>query len=558
MKFTFASFFIFFFFPHSFAQFAPPMSPPLDLAGNFGELRPGHFHMGLDIRTNGSEGLKVFSIESGYISRISLNTKGYGQVLYITHPTGHTSVYAHLSDFAPFIKSHVRSWQYARRSYVLDTLLPVDLLRVDKGQFIALSGNTGGSNGPHLHFEIRNTTTEKAINPMHFGYVLKNDKFPPELLTLAIYPLNALASVNGKNTPQYFQLRFENGFYILTSPPKVYGKVGFGIACRDRVNGNGFSFAPYRIKLYKQGETVYEHRMDSLDFHHGRFVNTHMDYGEAIRSKRKIQKSFTGEFNDLQIYIHRINNGQLFFLGDSITKMQYEVYDFNGNRSVLNFTVLLGMPHQNTPSVPSGYAVSPADSTFICLADSSLLVRIPPKRIYETGFLPVIRRNMQPNGFFPVFDIGTLETPLHNFIGLEFNVGQMPKSLHPYLTVVSLDKKGKVLAAEPSQLSETWLLCSTRSLGSYTVLADSIPPSIGNITHAPSFADIAVSDNLSGITFWEAEVDGLWVVAEYHPNMKKIRVILEDLSEKPVQRRLVLHVKDARGNDANRAFIFYK
>ncbi|MCB0483318.1 MAG: M23 family metallopeptidase, partial [Flavobacteriales bacterium] len=306
-------------------DYISPLDIPLDFAGNFGELRSGHFHMGLDMRTQGREEHVVKSIADGYVSRISINTKGYGQALYINHPDGNTSVYAHLSDFSGSIKDWTRKVQYAKKTYTLDTLLPEGLLPVSGGQQIGSSGNSGGSSGPHLHFEIRNTKTERAINPMYFGFKPVRDNTPPELLLLAIYPLNEVSFVNGKQQPAYLPLKKKDGKYQLETTPAVYGKIGFGIYCRDRIDGSSFSFAVHSVQLLKKNVVVYAHRIDSIAFNHSRFVNAHIDYPEAIRSKRKIQKSYLSDFNELDIYAGVVNGGKFFFTGDTSTPMRYEV-----------------------------------------------------------------------------------------------------------------------------------------------------------------------------------------------------------------------------------------
>ena len=151
-------------FPNNYYQ--SPIAIPLKVAGNFGELRPFHFHAGVDLKTNNKTGLSVHAVSDGYISRVKVSSFGYGKVIYITHSNGTVSVYAHLSAFNKELELYVRQTQYERKSFDVDLVLDRNKFIVKKNDIIAFSGNTGNSFGPHLHFEIRNATTEKAINPL--------------------------------------------------------------------------------------------------------------------------------------------------------------------------------------------------------------------------------------------------------------------------------------------------------------------------------------------------------------------------------------------------------
>ena len=178
-------------------NFGKPFKLNLLISGNYGELRPNHFHSGLDFKTNGKENQEIISIGNGYVSRINISTWGYGKAVYITHPNGYTSVYAHINKFNTEIETYIRSLQYKNKTYEIDTLLPKDFIKVKKGEFIAYSGNTGNSFGPHLHFEIRTTDTEHPINPLLFGYDVKDSK-APKIYSLVTYNLNSELSSNNK------------------------------------------------------------------------------------------------------------------------------------------------------------------------------------------------------------------------------------------------------------------------------------------------------------------------------------------------------------------------
>lgn len=166
-----------------------PLDIKLNLAGSFGEIRANHFHSGLDIKTNQREGLPVYAVADGYISRVRIQIGGFGYALYIDHPNGTTSVYAHLQRFNPKIALFLKNQQYKSKSFAVDyPLTPIEI-PVKKGELIAYSGNSGSSGGPHLHFEIRNTKTEQTINPLLFGIKVE-DTIKPTITGLYLYTLN--------------------------------------------------------------------------------------------------------------------------------------------------------------------------------------------------------------------------------------------------------------------------------------------------------------------------------------------------------------------------------
>ena len=190
-------------FPNNYYQ--SPIAIPLKVAGNFGELRPFHFHAGVDLKTNNKTGLSVHAVSDGYISRVKVSSFGYGKVIYITHSNGTVSVYAHLSAFNKELELYVRQTQYERKSFDVDLVLDRNKFIVKKNDIIAFSGNTGNSFGPHLHFEIRNATTEKAINPLWARLPIL-DTLAPTFSKIYIFPATKSSSINGKNHQYIVQL----------------------------------------------------------------------------------------------------------------------------------------------------------------------------------------------------------------------------------------------------------------------------------------------------------------------------------------------------------------
>ena len=218
--------------------FRSPLDIPMQLAGNFGELRPNHFHAGFDFRTMQKEGLNVYAVADGYVSRIKISTFGNGKTLYITHANGYTSVYGHLQKAVGEIEDFIKSTHYAAKSFELEVYLKPGQLEVKKGQIIALSGNTGGSEGPHLHFEFRDNITENIINPMLFGFdkMLKDTK-KPLLSGVYVYPLTDETTVNQSKSPLLLNLKLQKDGTYLSDKVLTNGKIGFGIQTSDFEQG---------------------------------------------------------------------------------------------------------------------------------------------------------------------------------------------------------------------------------------------------------------------------------------------------------------------------------
>ncbi len=243
-------------FGQSTSLFHPPLKIPMYLSGNFGEIRSDHFHSGIDIKTQGSTGHHVFAIESGYVSRIKVQANGYGKSIYLAHPDGHTSVYGHLDRYREDVEAYVKEQQYRRKSHQLDLYLEPGDFKVEKGAFIAYSGNSGGSMGPHLHFEIR-TANQHPTNVLEYGFPIK-DNIAPRFKGLYIYPLEKNARVNGSSEKQFFELVIDQGIYTIPwgTRIEVEGKIGIGVEVYDYLNGASNRCGVYTLEGFVEEEAV--------------------------------------------------------------------------------------------------------------------------------------------------------------------------------------------------------------------------------------------------------------------------------------------------------------
>ena len=288
--------------------YSRPLNIPLLLAGNFGELRSDHFHSGLDIKTKHQQGLKVFSIADGYISRIKISHWGYGKALYVNHYNGTTSVYAHLQKFSPEIENFVQEKQYANKSFTIQLFPKKDSLKVNKEVPIAYSGNSGGSTSPHLHFEMRKTGTPIAINPLQFSYEVL-DKTPPTLQKLFAYPIGQNSHVNkSENKVQISFKRTPEGIYQ-ANPIEVKGSFYIGVKGYDRqeltANKNGI----YHYKLSVNDTLNAEIKLDQISFNETKGINTLIDYPHLIKNRERIVQIFQQNKKTLSIFKSLKNKG---------------------------------------------------------------------------------------------------------------------------------------------------------------------------------------------------------------------------------------------------------
>jgi murein DD-endopeptidase MepM/ murein hydrolase activator NlpD len=256
--------------------FRNPLDIPMQLVANFGELRSNHWHMGLDIRTQQRENLPVFAAAEGYISAVSVDATGFGRAIYINHPNGLTTLYAHLNAFAPALHAWLKAEQYKKESWAGKWQVPPQLFPVKKGDFIAYSGNTGGSQGPHVHFEIRHTQTEKCLNPLLFHFPMP-DAMPPTLLRLALY--DRTRSVYAQ-TPKLFGLKKAGAFYTPGGPVlKVSGeKISFALGAVDRLSPSTGANGIYSAHVFVDGMLQSGFVLDSISYDETRYLNAHIDY----------------------------------------------------------------------------------------------------------------------------------------------------------------------------------------------------------------------------------------------------------------------------------------
>ena len=248
------------------ADYVPPMPIKMELSANFGELRANHFHSGLDLKTQKAIGQPVYAIDDGYLVRINISATGYGNCLYVAHPGGYTSVYAHLDHFLPFIDSIAKNEQYRRESFAIDYFPEIGSIPIKRGQQIAVSGNSGSSGGPHLHFEIRDSRTQDALDPQIFFPV--EDNVAPRPRMFRIVPFVGEGTVRGKDKAANFDLlNVQSGKYRLKNDTvRVWGKVGLAIKAYDHMPEQSNIYGIYRLQVFVDDSLKFEYLNDRISF----------------------------------------------------------------------------------------------------------------------------------------------------------------------------------------------------------------------------------------------------------------------------------------------------
>jgi hypothetical protein len=309
------------------------------LSANMGELRPNHFHGGMDIKTGGQIGLPVYACASGYVSRLRISTNGYGNTLYITHPNGLVTVYAHLDKFSEKIHAYALAQLYALEQTEIDILIPATALPVKQREIVAKSGNTGGSGGPHLHFEIRDER-ERVLNPALFGFTEIIDNIKPSFDKVAIRTMDADSRVNDELGRAEFPVQLlSSGKYSITQPITAKGLIGIEIKVHDKMNETHNVYGINCIELKVDGKEVFYHNLESYAFNESRYINVHIDYETYVLKRQYFQRCYVADGNNLSFYLMNPLHGKISITDSEPHKVDMRIYDSNGNYSSLSFTI---------------------------------------------------------------------------------------------------------------------------------------------------------------------------------------------------------------------------
>jgi hypothetical protein len=536
------------------ADFQAPLDIPLYLAGNFAELRRNHFHSGLDLKTQGREGLTIRASASGYISRIKVSAYGYGLALYIDHPNGYTTVYGHMSEFSKEIDLFTKNAQYDVRSFELDLEVPPDALPVEQGQIIGLSGNSGSSGGPHLHFEIRETSTEYPMNPLLWNFDVADD-VPPEIRGVITIPLQAdgRRSLSGGSS---FRTTKQGSTYVLANGPIDCWEgepVGLALETIDRLSGQSNQCGVYMISLFVDSDLVFRQTMNKLDFDIGRHMNAHTVY-DVYRSEHKsLHRSFILPNNKLQIYSPIEHSGIIQIEAGQKRTARYEVLDVHGNESVLTFD-LLGKKRD----LPRGTPASKAQQDFRfdqvnAYRAEQCSVFLQEGRLFEDLAFHYALADTLKYCLTGTHKVGDNNVPLANTYLLKIKVDIPDSSLWKKAVVVRHNPGNGRFYSEAGRYKRGWMEARPREFGEFSIRLDTIPPSIRNINVSANMKgkasfSVKVSDDLSGIERFQALIDGQWVLLTYDAKNAKMTYVFDESRLSHGEHKLQISVWDEREN----------
>lgn len=537
--------------------FGPPVDIPIYLAGNFGELRRNHFHTGIDIKTQGVEGKNILAAESGFVSRIAVSPYGYGLALYIDHPNGYTTVYAHLLKFSDKIEKAVRQKQYELESFSVD-FNPNPRIEVTKGEVIALSGNTGSSGGPHLHFEIRKTDTERPQNPLLFNFAIK-DNIPPRIRGLRVHPLSDTTLVNGKPDAQSFVVLGDHGKYHLKAGTKinVYGAFGLSLHTRDYLNDQPNHCGIYTLTLQMDDDIICAQQFDELDFSTNRNINSYKDYQVFKRNSWHYHKSYIEPGNKLEIYHPApINNGVISRKETATHRFSYTVTDAYNNTSKLEFDIeTLAEPNGPLPPAETydAYFTYGRENKFEYLNELEII--LPENALYTDLKFQFSRQIQTTDTYSPVYLIHNEDVPLQSFIEVRFHTTAIPKQLRDKILVQRSDISGGTSYLTGVFENDEFVVKS-RDFGKYTLVADTTAPiltagrwSSGGTVNNSTQLQFTVKDNRSGIKKYNAYLNGKWVLLQYEPKKSMLFMDVRDSNFQKGQNTLEIRVEDGCGNE---------
>ncbi len=537
---------------HPTDYFGQPVSGGIHLTGTCGELRPNHFHAGLDI--DGVVGNPIFAAAEGYIETIKVQASGYGNVLYVRHPNGYSTLYAHLDRFAADIQQFVKNSQYERERFEVELKPPVGMFKVAKGQQIAYLGNTGSSGGPHLHFEVR-SPSGKAVNPLLCGIPIV-DNIAPDLRDMKIYFLNDRREVLGSKA---FSLQKDKKGNIGLEGDTVRiggAKIGFGVKTYDRSNTRRNDNGVYSVALFTNDALAFQWTADEFDFDDSRYLNAHIDYAAQQRYGTWFHRCFTLPGDFLSNYTRTETMGAISLSAEVPTKITLKISDAAGNVRKLNFWALRDDAAMETfVSAPFQFLL-PFDSESHVDLDG-ISMTFPKAALYESVQLQYMSSQDSSSDIFsPMHHLHDERTPVHKPFDLKILPTHLPPALRSKAVIANCN------SGRPDNCGGTWqgewLSTRVRTFGDFCIMADTIPPRITPVIFAAdmrrkttmafrildNFAITGTADNLS----YRGTIDGNWVLFEFDKKRNRITYEFDDRVGKG-SHTVRITTKDDRGNE---------
>ena len=521
------------------AYFASPVAGSLVLSGTFGELRANHFHSGIDITPTRGGNEPIFAAAEGYVTRIRIQEGGYGQALYIAHPNGYTTVYGHLNTFSSDILAFLRKKQYETESFEQDlTLLPTDL-PVRQGEQIATMGNRGYSFGQHLHFEIRETQSEKTVNPLLFGLSVSDD-VPPTFGGLKVYLLDDKKAVIGT---RYISMvkKSANQYAIAGDTLDVAApNVAFALKATDRQGGNSGENGIFTLDLMSNNVPKYHFKAEKFGFDETRYINAHMDYYEQHVRRTFYHRAFLLPGDRLSMYDSLKNNGIIGMQQATITdsccqNITLQATDVAGNKTTFSFVVRAKQPTIASESKPYTY-LFPFDKESIIKPNDDAIFYFPKGCFYEDVYARFGVTPTEGGQFAQTYQLHDIGTPVHYDYKIALKPQNLPDSLRSKAFIAYCTREDR----RTYTCGGTWdnagfLTAKNSRFGNYSIEVDQTPPTItpsnfGGKMLKTSRMSFKIRDNIEGRPLrYRAEIDGKWILMELDGKYDLLYCRFEDL-----------------------------
>lgn len=493
------------------------MGIPIELSANFGELRPNHWHMGLDIRTKQRENLPVYAAAQGYIAKIGIRPQSFGRFIIINHPNGLSTLYGHLNDFYPDLEKYVTEQQYKQESWAMELELTKEKFPVSKGQFIAYSGNTGGSQGPHLHFEIFDTKTTKRLNPLLFDFGVR-DNIPPALVKLALYDRGR--SVYDQS-PLFYSLKNTDSGYIIPKTPVLKvgtNRVSFALQAYDRVSGSTNPNGIYAAKLYVDDQPQVAFILDSIDYDETVYMNAHVDYMHKHNGGAWLQHLSVMPGDRGAAYKKLNGDGVIVLPDTSKYIIRIDVKDAVGNTSQLNFQVQYDDSIRKAILRQEGATYfSPDEKTILAKPDFE--VHMATGSLYDTVKAYYFRNNSPEtaNAISALHQLNDASIPVHESFTVRIRpYNPIPDGLKEKVLLQRTYRNNK--SVRKANWQGEWLTADFDDFGSFQAFIDTVPPRISDLNSedtinlsASTRIVFTPTDNFGVVKNFRAELNGRWI-----------------------------------------------
>jgi murein DD-endopeptidase MepM/ murein hydrolase activator NlpD len=535
--------------------FSNPVKIPLILSGNFGELRNNHFHSGLDIKTQQQSGIPIYAPADGFINRIKVSHFGYGKALYLKHPNGYQTVYAHLKKYGDTIQKFVKNAQYKKESYEIEIFPEANQLKVKKGDLIGYTGNSGSSDGPHLHFEIRDKNS-RPMNPLLFGIIIPDTK-NPIATNLYAYPLTKDSQINQSQNPIKIRLISQKDGSYKAENITAFGKIGFGISTFDQQNGASNKNGVYEIDTFYNGKQNFKVVFEKFSFAETSYINRYIDYKYYKNNKIRIQKLFRESNNPLSIIKNENGNGILDIQDRLNSTYLIKVTDFNKNTIFISVPIVGERPETLTSEIPN------KTEDFVYAQEGSSITKgkfniyLPANSLYENTYLDIDAK------------VDTLKLhkdviPLHKKLSITIDISNYNKTDIDKLYIGRLNYKKIPYYIKTSRKGNK-LIAQTKKLGTFVLAVDTKKPEIKPINFLNKkwisknkTLKIKITDDLSGISSYRATINGQFILMEYDYKKDVLTYDFKDQIISEVENNLKLIVIDNVGNNTTFESTFYR